>query len=284
MQYAQHTTVAARRLAYLLGGLALAALLAACGSDSTLILATTTSLDNSGLLEELVARYEEESGDRVKVIAVGSGAALAMGERGDADVLLVHSPEAERALVAAGHGVDRARVMTNDFVIVGPPGDPAGVAETGDVAAALRAIAAAEARFVSRGDESGTHVKEQQLWAAAGLEAPRDASWYVETGQGMGATLTIAEERGAYTLTDRGTWLAMELAEDLPLRFEGDPLLLNVYHVIVVNPERHSHVHEEAARRFRAFLLEPETQAQIGRFGVDRYGEPLFTPAARQGE
>ena len=257
-----------------------ATLLLACGSDSELIIATTTSVDNSGLLEALIPRYEAETGDNVKVIAVGSGAALALGERGDADALLVHSPEAEQAFMAAGFGVEQARVMTNEFVIVGPEDDPARVAFAPDLVSALLAIVSAEARFVSRGDDSGTHVREQQLWAAAGVERPRGESWYVETGQGMGATLTIAEERGAYTLTDRGTWLAMELADELPELFAGDALLLNVYHVIVVNPERHPGVREEVARRFRAFLLAPETQAEIGRFGVDRFGEPLFTPAA----
>ncbi len=270
------------RAAILLLGVLLAALAAvACGGGGgTLILATTTSTENSGLLDELLPRFERETGLSVKVIAVGSGAALALAERGDADVLLVHSPAAEEALVAAGHGVERARVMFNDFVIVGPADDPAGIAGTEDAAGALRAIAASRARFVSRGDDSGTHAKERSLWASAGLEAPRGESWYAESGQGMGATLTIAAQTGAYTLTDRATWLAVADPQVLLLLVEGDIELRNVYHVIVVNPERHSGTNVEGARAFRAFLLTSETQQQIARFGVERFGQPLFVPDA----
>ena len=255
-------------------------LAAACGGGDTLILATTTSTDNSGLLDELIPLFEADTGVSVKVIAVGSGAALALGKRGDVDVLLVHSPEAEQAFVAAGNGVERARVMFNDFVIVGPPSDPAGIGGSSDAPAALRAIAAAEAPFVSRGDESGTHAKELALWGAAGLDVPRNAGWYTETGQGMGATLTVASATRAYTLSDRATWLVVSDPEELPLLVEGDLLLRNIYHVIVVNPDRHDAVNEDAARAFRAFLLQPETQDRIGRFGVDRFGQPLFTPDA----
>ncbi len=261
--------------------LLLAALLtAACGGGGTLILATTTSTENSGLLDELVPRFEQQSGLSVKVIAVGSGAALALAERGDADVLLVHSPAAEQALVAAGHGVDRARVMFNDFVIVGPADDPAGVTGTAFAVAALRAIAESRSAFVSRGDDSGTHAMERGLWAAAGLDVPRGESWYAESGQGMGATLTIAAQTGAYTLTDRATWLAVAEPEVLPLHVEGDIGLRNTYHVIVVNPERHAGTNEDAARSFRAFLLTPETQQQIGAFGLERFGQQLFVPDA----
>lgn len=271
----------ARVAILLLAALLTALLTAACGGGSgTLILATTTSTENSGLLDELLPRFEQQSGFSVKVIAVGSGAALALAERGDADVLLVHSPAAEQALVAAGDGVERARVMFNDFVIVGPAGDPAGITGTADAAGALRAIAESRSGFVSRGDDSGTHAKERGLWAAAGLEVPRGESWYAESGQGMGATLTIAAQTGRYTLTDRATWLAVADPEVLRLHVEGDVALRNVYHVIVVNPERHDGTNEEAARAFRAFLLTPETQEQIGRFGVERFGQPLFVPDA----
>ena len=267
-----------RTLATLLGPLLLLA--AACGGSGTLILATTTSTDNSGLLEELVPPFERQHGVTVKVIAVGSGAALAMGERGDVDVLLVHSPAAVDDFVAAGFGVERARVMFNDFIIVGPPSDPAVVAGTNDAVAALRAIAEAGARFVSRGDESGTHAKERALWAAAGLDVPRDASWYVETGQGMGATLTVAAATGGYVLTDRATWLVVADREELPLLVEGDPRLRNIYDVVVVNPQLHDDVNVELARAFRAYLLSAEAQALIDRFGVERFGRPLFTADA----
>ena len=251
--------------------------LGACGDDNELILATTTSTDNSGLLEVLVPLFEEQSGDSVKVIAVGSGAAIQLGERGDADLLLVHSPAAELAFVEAGFGVERARVMFNDFVIVGPPDDPAGIAGTVDAAAAFAAIHAAEAGFVSRGDDSGTHAKERSLWEAAGLGTPTGESWYAESGQGMGATLTIAAERGAYTLSDRATWLAVSDPADLPIHTEGDEALFNVYHVIVVNPDRHDGLSTEAARRFRSFLLDPATQEVISAFGLEEHGQALFT-------
>jgi tungstate transport system substrate-binding protein len=252
-------------------------LAAACGGGGTLILATTTSTENSGLLDDLVPAFEEQSGISVKVIAVGSGAALAMGERGDVDVLLVHSPDAVDAFVASGFGVERARVMFNDFIIVGPPSDPAGVTGTSDAAAAVRAIAQAGARFVSRGDDSGTHAKEKLLWAAAGLDVPRGAEWYVETGQGMGATLTVAAATGGYVLTDRATYLVVADGSELPLLVSGDTRLRNIYDVVVVNPERHGHTNIDAAREFRAYLLSAETQERIDRFGRERFGQSLFT-------
>ena len=258
---------------------ALALLAAACGDDeSELILATTTSTENTGLLDELIPRFEEWSGDSVKMVAVGSGAAMEMGERGDADVLLVHSPAAERDFMAAGDGESRVRVMYNDFIIVGPAEDPAGIAGTSDASAAMAAIAEAGATFASRGDDSGTHLKERELWTAAGIEAPQGESWYLETGQGMSETLTIAAERDGYTLADRGTWLATADAERLLIAVEGDERLFNVYHVIVVSPDAHDGVNAEAARRFRDFLLLDETQELIRTFGVAEYGQPLFTP------
>lgn len=263
-------------------GLALLVAVACGGGDSELILATTTSTENSGLLDVLLPLYEEASGDSVKVIAVGSGAAMSMGERGDADVLLVHSPAAEQAFVDAGFGVERARVMFNDFVVVGPADDPAGIAGTGDVAEAFARLAATGARFVSRGDDSGTHAMERTLWAAASLEVQTDSAGYTESGQGMAATLTIAAETGAYTLTDRATWLSVSDPTRLPLLVEGDERLFNVYHVMLVNPELHDSVNSEAGRRFRAFLLDAETQILIGGFGRERYGQPLFMPYASE--
>ncbi len=258
---------------------------AACGDDGrTIILATTTSTENSGLLDVLIPAFERDGDYNVKVVAVGSGAAISMGERGDVDVLLVHSPRAEEAFVRDGHGVDRASVMYNDFVLVGPADDPAGVREADDAAGALARIAAAGTRFISRGDDSGTHVKEQELWAAAGLPVPRGTAWYVETGQGMGATLTIAAETGGYTLTDRGTWLVVSDRTVLPVLLEGDPALFNHYHVIVVNPDRHSGTNVEGARRLRDFLIGSEAQALIGEFGTETLGRALFVPAAEQSE
>lgn len=249
---------------------------AACDDPQELILATTTSTENSGLLDELIPVFEDGSDYEVTVIAVGSGAAMEMGERGDADVLLVHSPAAEQAFVEAGYGIERARVMYNDFVLVGPPDDPAG-AQGRDIAAAMAAIHAAGASFVSRGDDSGTHAMERTLWAGAGVETPTGAGWYAEAGQGMSATLTIAAETGAYTLTDRATYLATADRDRLAVLVEGDEALLNVYHVIVVNPEQHDDLNTEGARAFRAFLLDPATQERISSFGVEEWGEPLFT-------
>ena len=246
--------------------------------DHEIILATTTSTENSGLLDVLIPRYEAETGDTVKVIAVGSGAALRMGERGDADVLLVHSPEAEEAFMAAGHGASRARFMYNDFVIVGPAEDAAAIQGGADDAGALAAIAPVEAPFFSRGDQSGTHAREQALWGAAGMDVPTGASWYSETGQRMAATLVIAAQRGAYTITDRATWLALGDDFSLPALVEGDSQLLNVYHAIVVNPATHDRVNDGGARRLSEFLLREETLRLIGEFGRERYGIPLFTP------
>jgi tungstate transport system substrate-binding protein len=257
----------------------------ACGTnDNELILATTTSTENSGLLEVVIPAFESETGVSVKVIPVGSGAAMRMGERGDADVLLVHSPEAERRFVADGFGLERERVMHNDFVIAGPPEDPAAIAGSSDVAAALAAIAGSESAFVSRGDDSGTHARELSLWSAAGLSAPAGASWYAESGQGMSATLTIAAERSAYVLSDRGTWLAVADPTRLPIVVEDDEALLNVYHVIVVNPEVHRDVNDGAARSFSRFLREDATQELIAGFGIERFGQPLFFASAHAPE
>jgi tungstate transport system substrate-binding protein len=266
------------RIFFLLS-LVLVAMLVGCGDNSEeVILATTTSTQDSGLLDVLLPQFEEESGYEVKVIAVGSGQALRLGEEGEADVILAHSPKAEEEFVAAGFGVERQAVMHNDFVIVGPADDPAGVKGTGDAAAALAAIEASGETFVSRGDESGTHTKELSLWESAGVEPSGD--WYTETGQGMGATLGITNDRQGYTVTDRGTFLAQEDSLDLEIVSEGDPALFNNYHVMVVNPEKHSDVNADGARAFAAFVTSPGTQVTIGSFGAAEYGESLFVPDA----
>jgi tungstate transport system substrate-binding protein len=251
--------------------------LSACSDGNELILATTTSTQDSGLLDILVPRFEDEYGYSVKTIAVGSGQALEMGQNGDADVLLVHSPRAEGAFMAAGHGVDRQLVMHNDFVIVGPADDPAGISNTEWASDALAAISENGALFVSRGDESGTHTRELSLWESAGVEPSGDS--YQETGQGMGATLNVASEKGGYTLTDRGTYLAQKDNLDLEVLFEGDWALFNIYHVIVVNPDKGG-INGEGARDFASFITRANTQALILDFGVDQYGEPLFIPEA----
>ncbi len=243
----------------------------------SLILATTTSTQDSGLLEALVPLFEAATGTRVKVIAVGSGAALAMARRGDADAVLSHAPEAEAPLVAAGDLVEGRRVMHNDFVLVGPPADPAGVRGAGSIEEAMGRIAA-RGTFISRGDTSGTHAKELALWRAAGLDPA--AVRREETGQGMGATLNIADQRRGYTLTDRATYLALRGRLALEVLFEGAAPLLNVYHVYVVNPAKHPRVNAAQARAWAAFLVAPETQRVIGEFGRDRFGQPLFTPGA----
>lgn len=268
-----------RAAAVLLTALAVAA----CGEDDSgaqagkgrMILATTTSTQDSGLLDELVPRFQGQSGCSVKTVAVGSGEALELGERGDADVLLVHSPAAEEEFMDGGHGVSRAPVMHNDFVLVGPAGDPANVRGAGSAADAFTRISKQSAPFASRSDESGTHTKELSIWEAAGIEPA--GSWYIETGQGMGQTLTIAGQKRAYTLADRGTFLATDNV-DLDLLFEGGSDLLNPYHVIVVEGEG---VNRECAQAFADWITSPGTQEQIGRFGVPEYGEPLFFADAK---
>lgn len=250
-----------------------------CSSSSpapSLTLATTTSARDSGLLDALLPRFRAQSGIEVKVVAVGTGQALELGRRGDADVLLVHAPDAEKRFVEAGYGVGRRPLMHNDFVIVGPKEDPAGVAGEASAVAALRKIAQAQAPFVSRGDDSGTHKKEKKLWREAGLRP--DGPWYLEAGTGMAATLRVANDKRAYTLTDRGTFLAHRDRLDLKILCEGDPRLRNFYSVMLVNPARHPHVKSEAAGRFIDFLRSPAIQKFIGQFGRERYGEPLFHP------
>ena len=274
-----------RRAATALVILAMLAL-AGCGDDDSghsdagtdkgqMILATTTSTQDSGLLDELVPKFEDESGCSVKTIAVGSGEALELGESGNADVLLVHSPEAEQEYMDGGHGISREAVMHNDFIVVGPQDDPAGIKGADAAADAFTSIAKAEAPFASRADESGTNTKELSLWEAAGIE-PK-GSWYIETGQGMGETLTIASQKQAYALSDRGTYLATDNL-DLDLLVEGGKDLLNPYHVIVVKAEG---TNRACAQDFCNWITSPETQDDIGSFGVAEYGEPLFVPDAK---
>ena len=244
------------------------------GDNGRMILATTTSTRDSGLLDELLPRFEKESGCSVKTVAVGSGEALELGENGDADALLVHSPEAEEAYMRGGHGTSRKAVMHNDFIVVGPVDDPAKIMGVSSAAEAFARIAMAEALFASRADESGTHTKELSLWEAAGIEPA--GSWYIETGQGMGETLTIASQKQAYTLSDRGSHLATENL-DLELLVEGGKDLLNAYHVIVVKGED---VSRDCAQRLSDWITSPGAQREIGRFGVEEYGEPLFVADA----
>ena len=272
-----------RALAAVAALAAAAVSLGACGADKapgsppdrgTLLLATTTSTRDSGLLDELLPSFERSSGCSVKTLALGSGEAMELGARGDADVLLVHSPEAEREFIDEGHGAGRKAVMHNDFVLVGPADDPAGAAEAEDAPSALARIARAEADFASRGDDSGTHAKELSVWEMAGVQP--GGSWYVETGQGMGETLAIAGQKRAYTLSDRGTFLATENL-DGELLFEGGEALLNPYHVVVVRGER---VNRACARELSRWITGSRAQGAIERFGVAEFGEPLFFPDA----
>ena len=256
-------------------------ILSSCYSNnSTLLLATTTSTENSGLLDVRIPIFEEESCIHVKVIAVGSGAALRMGSRGDVDVLLVHSEDAEKLFMEKGFGFDRHSVMYNDFILVGPVEDPAGINGIDDVIEALDQIAESVTKFISRGDASGTHVREKLLWSHTKIQSPLDKDWYIESGQGMGATLTITKETGSYTLSDRATWLAMMNGDHLSLLMEGDVEMLNLYHVITVNPELHRAVNINGAKQFRDFLLKSSTQKLIGEYGIKKYGQSLFTPNA----
>jgi tungstate transport system substrate-binding protein len=247
-----------------------------------LILATTTSTQDTGLLDSLVPRFEQTCRCRVKTIAVGTGRALALAARGEADVALVHAPALEARYIAQGKFVGRRLVMTNDFVVLGPKADPAGLRGAKQVDDAFRALAQGKAPFASRADSSGTHLLELDLWRQAGVE-PK-GPWYLEVGQGMGATLRIASQKGAYTLSDRGTYLAQRATLDLAVLFEGAPQLLNIYHVMLPNPDSFPQVNVAGGRAFADFLVSPETQAFIARFGTVRFGQPLFTPAANRRE
>lgn len=244
-------------------------------ASTELILATTTSTRDSGLLDVLIPIFEQQSGYTVKVVAVGSGQALKMGEEGNADVLLVHAPKSEQDYMDKGFGVDRRLIMHNDFIIVGPAADPAGIKGTAASADALKKIAGTKSVFVSRGDDSGTHKAELALWKAAGIE-PAAGSWYLQSGQGMGETLRIASEKEGYTLTDRASYLSQKDTLALEVMVEGEKSLLNIYHVITVNPEKWPLVNVTAARAFADFLVSAPAQKIIGGFGVEKYGQPLF--------
>ena len=264
--------------------LVISLVLAACApvapSNPNLILATTTSTQDSGLLDVLIPLFETESGYTVQTVAVGSGQAMKIGEEGNADVLLVHAPASEVTFMESGFGKDRALVMHNDFIIAGPAADPAGIRGK-PVVDALKLISAGNVTFVSRGDDSGTHKAELTLWKKAELDPKASApAWYLESGQGMGATLTIASEKSAYTLTDRATYLANKGHLQLNVLIEGDQSLLNVYHVITVNNEKWPKVNYEGALAFLEFMTAPSTQEIIGQFGADKFGQPLFYPDA----
>ncbi len=249
---------------------------------ASITVASTTSTDNSGLFAELLPKFEAASGIRARVVAVGTGAALRLGQHGDADVLLVHARDAELKFVAAGYGVNRREVMANDFVIVGPLDDPAGIAGGTDAVAALTAIAKSKSRFTSRGDDSGTHKAELKLWRATGLDpAATRQRWYLEVGAGMGATLNVAAGRSAYALTDRATWLAFKNPGDLDIVVQGDVRLKNIYGVMMVNPARHPHVNQSAGSAFIDWIVGPAGQRAIADFRIK--GQQVFFPLVMPG-
>ncbi len=250
--------------------------------SKSVILATTTSTQDTGLLDVLVPLFERKSGYTVKTISVGTGQALALAARGEADVTLAHAPSLEKKYIAEGKLLNRRLVMYNDFVIVGPSNDPAKVKSTRSSVEALKLIAGSAGRFVSRGDNSGTHTLEKSLWKIAGVE-PKGA-WYIESGQGMGATLAIANDRNAYTLTDRATYLAFQKRLTLAVLLEGDKPLLNIYSVLEVNPANGPRVNVVGGKIFADFMVAPEVQAVIKTFGVEKYGQPLFVPIAGRRE
>ncbi len=270
--------------------LMIVALIAAFGTSSAfaakaapkqknIILATTTSTQDTGLLDKLIPIFEKQTGYFVKTIAVGSGQAMKMGEKGEADVLLVHSPDAEKKFIEGGFGVNRQLVMHNDFIIVGPGADPAKIKGVKSSAEALKIIAKTENLFLSRGDNSGTHAKEKTLWKKADV-TPAGQKWYQETGLGMGQTLNVASEKKGYTLTDRGTYLSLKKNLGLNILVEGDAALLNIYHVIEVNSAKWPKANAEGANAFAAFMVSKKTQEIIKSFGIDKYGSPLFFPDA----
>lgn len=242
-----------------------------------IILATTTSLQDSGLLDLLIPIFEKKTGHFVKTLAVGSGQAIALGKRGEADLLLVHFPEAEKTFIAEGHGINRRLIMHNDYVLVGPLEDPAKIKGTKTSSEAFKKIASVRTLFISRGDHSGTHAKERSVWEAVRIN-PEGERWYQQTGLGMGQTLSVASEKRAYTLTDRGTFLTLRKNLSLHLLVEGDALLRNNYHVIEVHPAKWPKVNAVGARAFADFLVSKETQTIIKTFGVDKHGSPLFFP------
>ena len=251
--------------------------------QKNIIMATTTSTQDSGLLDVLLPIFEKKTGYFVKTIAVGSGQAMAMGQKGEADVLLVHSPEAEKKFMSDGYGVNRRLVMHNDFIIVGPKTDPARIKGSKSSVDAFKKIAASNAVFMSRGDNSGTHSKEKSIWKAAGIN-PEGQKWYQQTGLGMGQTLSVAAEKRTYTLADRGTYLALKKNLGLDILAEGDAVLLNIYHVIEVNHAKWPKVNATGAKAFADFMVSRHAQGIIKKFGIEKYGSPLFFPDAGKKE
>jgi tungstate transport system substrate-binding protein len=269
-------------LPVLLIGLMVVGKTTAAESTKNLILSTTTSTQDSGLLDVLVPMFEKQTGYSVKTVSVGTGQALALAAKGDADVALVHAPSLEKQYVADGKLLNRRLVMYNDFVIIGPKEDPAKVKSAKTALAALKQIEQTQSRFVSRGDNSGTHNLEKVLWKEAGITPKGD--WYIEAGQGMGATLGIANERNAYTITDRGTLLALGNRVNLPILVEGDKALLSIYSVMEVNPANGPRINTAAAKAFADFMVAPQTQNVIKNFGVEKFGQSLFFPVAGKKE
>jgi len=251
--------------------------------QKNIILATTTSAQDSGLLDILIPVFERKTGYFVKTIAVGSGQAMAMGQRGEADLLLVHSPEAEKEFVAGGYGINRRIVMHNDFIVVGPPEDPAKIRSTGSISWSFKMISSKGVLFLSRGDNSGTHAREKAIWEVCGIN-PEGKRWYQQTGLGMGMTLNVASEKKGYTLTDRGTYLALKKNLRLDILMEADPILLNIYYVIEVNPARWPRINAAGAKALADFMVSREAQNIIKNFGVDKFGSPLFFPDAGKKE
>jgi len=261
----------------------IAGIAAAQSAQKNIIMATTTSTQDSGLLDVLLPIFEKNTGYFVKTIAVGSGQAMAMGAKGEADVLPVHSPAAEKKFMADDNGVERKLVMHNDFIIIGPSHDPAKIKGMKKAAEAFKEIAATGSIFMSRGDNSGTNAKEKDIWTAAGVKYEGE-KWYHQTGLGMGQTLSVASEKKTYTLTDRGTYLALKKNLGLDILVEGDGILLNIYHVIGVNPNKWPKVNSAGAKAFGDFMVSQETQTIIKTFGIDKYGSPLFFPDAGKKE
>jgi tungstate transport system substrate-binding protein len=255
---------------------------AAKSKNKNVILSTTTSTQDSGLLDVLVPLFEKQTGYTVKTVSIGTGQALALAAKGDADVALVHAPSLEKKYVADGKLLNRRLVMYNDFVIIGPKEDPAKIKSAKTALAALKLIEQSKSPFVSRGDNSGTHNLEKALWKEAGIQPKGD--WYIEAGQGMGATLGIANERNAYTITDRGTYLALRKRVTLPILVEGDRLLLNLYSVMEVNPANGPRVNGVGGKAFADFMVAPQTQSVIKGFGVEKFGQSLFVPVAGRKE
>lgn len=247
---------------------------------ATITLATTTSTQDTGLLDQLVPEFEKKYNIKVKVIAVGTGEAIKLGEKGDADVLLVHSKKAEEEFVSGGFGLERIKVMHNDFVIVGPANDPAKIKGLTSIDAFKKLAAANKFVFISRGDDSGTDKKEKSIWEKAQISPKGD--WYISIGQGMGATLTMANEKQAYTLSDRGTYLAKRDKFKLDILAEGDKDLLNPYSVIAVSPQKYPQIHNAEANKFIEFITSAEVQKEIGEFGKAKFGQALFVPDANK--